>query len=333
MIETLAELNRVLQALSELCDANHVASFDGVVELCKSTVIEGRLPDHEKNISFANEIGFLTVDGSTIRLMPDGMNFISLNPNGQYDLTEEQKRVLLRTCYLHGPLRERARAVLKEFSPALTGETLQWSFFDSSPFPDEWTIDHLRQVGLVTQRDGGWEVMAEYTRTVSTFLDEGEGWSEEKFREYLKEKEEVGKLGEALVKDFERQRLLGLGHTVEAHCVRKISNIRVNAGYDIESFDGPSPSVAYDRFIEVKGAKSDKLRFFWTDNEIKVAKELGKRYWIYFQGSIDVKNGVARDEPILLNDPAGFILTDSRFKAVPQGVIVESAMKGKPKRI
>ena len=92
--------------------------------------------------------------------------------------------------------------------------------------------------------------------------------------------------------------MLGLGHAVEAHCVRRISNVRVNAGYDIESFDGPSPPVAYDRFIEVKGAKSDKLRFFWSDNEIKVAKKLGKRYWIYFQGSVDVKNGVARDEPI-----------------------------------
>ena len=84
---------------------------------------------------------------------------------------------------------------------------------DSSPFPDEWTVNHLSQLGLVTRRTDGWEVSAEYTKTVSSFLDEGEGWSEEKFREYLKEKEEVGKLGEVLVKEFERQRLLSLGHS------------------------------------------------------------------------------------------------------------------------
>ncbi|HTA22768.1 MAG TPA: DUF3883 domain-containing protein [Terriglobales bacterium] len=332
MIDTLAELNRVLLAVNDLCDTNHTAALNAVIELCKSTVIEGRIPDHEKNISFAHEIGFLTLESSTIRLTPDGRDFIALNPNSQYDLTEEQKRVLLRTCYLHGPLRKNARGVLKVFSPALEGARLRWSFFDSSPFPDEWTVDHLSQLSLVTRTDDGWEVSTEYTRTVSSFLDEGEGWSEEKFREYLKEKEEVGKLGETLVKEFERQRLLGLGHRVEAHCVRNISNVRVNAGYDLESFDGPSPTVAYDRFIEVKGARGSQLRFFWSENEITIAKRLGKRYWIYFQGSIDATAGIARDEPILLNDPVTSILTDGRFKTVPQGLIVESAMKGKPKK-
>src|SRR6266478_3527902 len=110
MIEKLAELNRVLLAVDELGDADGAASIDAVIEHCKGTVIEARIPNHEVSISFAEQIGLLVTDGAVI---------IEFNPAGQYDLSDGQKRVLLRTCYLHGPLREQARSILKEFSPAL----------------------------------------------------------------------------------------------------------------------------------------------------------------------------------------------------------------------
>ncbi len=330
MIEKLAELNRVLLAVDELSDADGMASIDAVVEHCKGIVIEARIPNHDISLSFAVQIGLLVRDGAAIRLTEEGAGFLELNPASQYDLSEEQKRVLLRTCYLHGPLREQARNTLKEFSPALEGDALRWSPYDSSPFPDEWAAEHLSQLGLLQRREDGWEVRADYARTVAVFLEEGEGWSEEKFKEYLKEKEEVGKLGENLVKAFEVRRLIKMGHGVEARCVRRISNLRVNAGYDIESFNASSPTVAYDRFIEVKGAKARQMRFFWSENEIRVAKDLGERYWIYFQGAIDPAKGIARDEPIMLRDPAKSILRDGRFKTTPQGLIVESELKGKP---
>jgi hypothetical protein len=72
------------------------------------------------------------------------------------------------------------------------------------------------------------------------------------------------------------------------------------------------------------------MKFFWSDNEIKVATRLGKRYWIYFQGAIDLAKGSARDEPILVHDPVNSILGSTKFKSTPQGLIVESEMKGKP---
>ncbi|MBZ5647159.1 MAG: DUF3883 domain-containing protein [Acidobacteriia bacterium] len=330
MIEKLAELNRVLLAVDELCDVNRTAQIDAVIDRCKSTVIEARIPKHEVSISFAQQVGLLQAEGTEIQLTDDGDSFIKLNPTSQYDLSDEQKKVLLRTCYLHGPLRQEARSILKEFSPALEGESLRWSSFDSSPLQNEWAAEHLNQLGLLERTDDGWEVRAVYAKTVAIFLEEGDGWSEEKFREYLKEKEEVGNLGESLVRGYETRRLLSLGHAVEARCVRRISNVRVNAGYDIDSFDGPSPAVVYDRFIEVKGARARKIRFFWSDNEMNVAKKLGKNYWIYFQGSIDVAKGIARDEPVMIQDPWSFILGNSRFKTVPQGLIVESDLKGNP---
>ena len=330
MIEKLAELNRVLLAVNELRDADGIADVEVVIERCKATVIEARIPKHQLSIEFAGQIGLLLINGNAIRLTDEGLGFIELNPSSQYDLSEEQKRVLLRTCYLHGALRQDAMAILKVFSPALGTDAFRWSLYDSPPLPNEWTAEHMSQLGLLERRDDGWEVRADYTRTVAEFLAEGEGWSEESFREYLKEKEEVGKLGENLVKAYEVSRLMRMGHTVEARCVRRISNLRVNAGYDVESFDSSSPAVAYDRFIEVKSARGRRMRFFWTDNEIKIATQLGKRYWIYFQGAIDVAKGVAREEPILVHDPVSSILGSDKFKTTPQGLVVESDMKGKP---
>jgi hypothetical protein len=330
MIEKLAELNRVLLAVNELRGSDGIADVEIVIERCKATVIEARIPKHQLSIEFAGQIGLLLINGNAISLTDEGLGFIELNPSSQYDLSEEQKRVLLRTCYLHGALRQTAMAILKVFSPALGSDAFRWSLVDSPALPNEWTAEHLSQLGLLERRDDGWEVRVDYTKTVAEFLEEGEGWSEEKFREVLKEKEEVGKLGENLVKAFEMRRLIKMGHAVEARCVRRISNLRVNAGYDIESFDSSSPTVAYDRFIEVKGTRGRDMRFFWTDNEIKVATKLGKRYWIYFQGAIDVKKGTARDEPILVHDPVNSILQNAKFKTTPQGLIVESDMKGKP---
>jgi len=328
MIEKLAELNRVLLAVKELTSVDGLADVAVVIEYCQRTVIEARIPEHQLNIEFAGQIGLLKAKGNAVGLTEEGLSLIELNPSSQYDLSEEQRRVLLRTCYLHGPFREKARNVLKEFSPALEGEALRWSQYDSSPLPDEWAAEHLSQLGLLQRSEDGWKVSADYTQTVALFLEEGEGWSEEKFREYLKEKEEVGKVGENLVKAFEMRRLTEMGHAVEARCVRRISNVRVNAGYDIESFDASSPSVVYDRFIEVKAARGRQLRFFWSENEIKVATRLGQRYWIYFQGAVDASKGVARDQPILIQNPSDSIIKEGKFKTSPQGLIVESDLKG-----
>jgi len=330
MIDKLAELNRVLLAVHDLQDTKGIADTTAVIEYCKGTVIEARIPNHEVSISFAAQLNLLTVRGTEISLTESGVGFLDLNPDNLYDLSEAQKKLLLRICYLHGPLREQARNTLQEFSPALQGDALHWSVYDSSPFPDEWAAEHLHQLGLLQRQDDGWRVSAEYMKTVVVFLEEGKGWSEERFKEYLKEKEEVGRLGEDIVRTFEARRLTEMGHSVEAHCVRRISTLRVNAGYDIESFDGPSPAVCYDRFIEVKGARGAEMRFFWTQNEIQVATRLGKRYWIYFQGAIDVAKGIARNEPIMLQDPAKSILQEGTFRTTPQGLIVEAEMKGTP---
>ena len=52
----------------------------------------------------------------------------------------------------------------------------------------------------------------------------------------------------------------------------------MNAGYDIQSFE----STGDNRYIEVKSAVANKVRFYWSVAERKKACELGASYWIYF---------------------------------------------------
>jgi len=330
MIDRVAELNRVLLAVSSLLSQDGKARHDSVIQQCESTIIEGRMPKHELSVQFAGRIGLLRKEGYVLSITPEGRSFLELNPGSQYDLSPDQKRFILRTCYLHGPLRNDIFNLLHGFSLAYNKDTFRWSEVDGSPLAGEsWMIDQLCQLGLLARGDGWLEVTPEYVNTVASFREEGRGWSEEKFRERLQEKLEVGNIAEELVKTFEVERLKKSGHVVESLSVRRISKLRVNAGYDIESFDGKCPNLNYDRFIEVKGAKGADLHFFWSDNEIRIAKILKEKYWIYFQGGVDLKNGVAKNAPLLFQNPIKTIMEDTNITTMAQGIIVEGKIKGK----
>ena len=127
---------------------------------------------------------------------------------------------------------------------------------------------------------------------------------------------------------YERSRLTAAGLRSEALCVRQISQIRVHAGYDIESFDGRSPDLSFNRFIEVKGSGQSQVRFMWSPNEIKVAERLKERYWIYFVGGIERKGRRVTREPILIQNPLLHMQQSTLYASRPNGLIVEGKTSG-----
>jgi hypothetical protein len=86
----------------------------------------------------------------------------------------------------------------------------------------------------------------------------------------------LGKEAELFVLDFEKQRLNK--HPLLDN-IQRISEEYVNAGYDIESYNDNN-SLFTERFIEVK-SYSDHVKFYWSANEIEVAKELADKYFLY----------------------------------------------------
>lgn len=333
MIERVAELNRVLVVLSQLVPQPSHYDRAALVEACKRTVVEGRIPDHEQTLEFAARFGLIELTETTCCATEDGMTLLALNPSNLLDLTDEQKKMLVRSYYLGGHCRRTCKDLFGSFAFSSVHETIRWSAADSKPLAVErWVVDHLCQLGALVEGDGWLQVHPEYVRAIAAFVDEDLGLTEEKLKALLQEKEEVGMLAERIVVDFERERLRRAGFVVEASCVKRVSHLRVNVGYDIESFDGQSSDLVFDRFIEVKGAKGRDVRFFWSANEIDVAQKLRNRYWIYFQGGVSLKAGTAKDDPVLFQDPHESIFADQRLTRTSQGLLVEGCIRGAAKK-
>lgn len=330
MIDQIAELNRVLITAFELLDPLKGLQQHELIEGCKRITIEARMPDHEITVEFCIEIGLLSKKKrNRIYLTELGQEFLDLNPEKIYDLSTEQKQYLIRGFFLDGALRKQVRECLKCFAMSSEKETFTWSEVDGIPFgSNNWVVAHLEQLGLIDQVDDGFIVSLSYVETISTFINEPKGFTEDQLFKWLEEKKRLGNFAEEIVLNFERDRLKALGQVVESKCVRPVGKLNTSAGYDIESFNSKSKGMKFDRFIEVKGSGSSSLRFVWSQNEMKVAEKLKDLYWIYFQGGIDRKTGKTKFKPILIQDPFNSLDKDVRFIKTANGVIVEGAMSG-----
>ena len=69
---------------------------------------------------------------------------------------------------------------------------------------------------------------------------------------------------------------------MENHLPRQVSLEDVGAGYDIQSYDIVKEDII-KIFIEVKSYKKNgiKKKFYWSKNEINVAKDLREKYYLY----------------------------------------------------
>jgi len=128
--------------------------------------------------------------------------------------------------------------------------------------------------------------------------------------EQLKEKQIIqemqGRKAEEYVVEFERKRLKD---NPQYTMIRQISDFDVTAGFDIVSFESKN-SETIDRFIEVKSFHTIP-HFFWSANEVNVAKMKGKQYCLYL---VDMDRYLNDDyEPIVLCDPANEALNGSEW--------------------
>ena len=329
MIEHIAELNRVLFTAKSLSVEDEQVAVESLIKHCQDIAIESRMPDHAITVDFSVEMGLMKLASEKNVLISDeGRAFLEFNPDELYDLSDMQKQYLLRSFFLDGKFRSQVRACFRCFIASKKRGTFFWSFVDGIPFGENaWIVNHLEQLGVLEEVEEGYVVRNEYLNTITTFINEPKGFTEEQMLEWLQEKKKLGDVAENLILSFERDRLKSLGFQVESKCVRPVGKLRTDAGYDIESFDGKSPNMLFDRFIEVKGSVQPKLRFVWSSNEMKVAEKLKDKYWIYYQGGID-DTGKSKYKPILLQDPFHTISLNPKLTRTENGVVIAGPITG-----
>ena len=126
--------------------------------------------------------------------------------------------------------------------------------------------------------------------------------SPESLKKKQSENESIGLLAENAVIEFELKRLADI--SVLPSEIEHTSLDNVLAGYDIKSFEDclDSNSKRIHRFIEVKAVSVDDYKFYWSKNEMQIAKVFGEKYYLYIL-PIGANNTFEFDKMIIKRNP------------------------------
>lgn len=126
--------------------------------------------------------------------------------------------------------------------------------------------------------------------------------------EILQQKQkELGYEAELFVLEYEKK--MRINHP-NYSSIKIISELNVNAGYDILSYQTDT-SILIDKFIEVKSF-SGKESFFWSRNEIDIAKLKEDEYFLYLvdRSKMNCENYI----PTIIQNPYKTVLNNDNWK-------------------
>lgn len=126
----------------------------------------------------------------------------------------------------------------------------------------------------------------------------------------------AGAKAESFVLEYEKRRI---DNPALQRKIKLISEVDVCAGYDIVSYES-NTSTSYDRFIEVK-AISRNQSFFWSKNELEIAKLQGEKYFLYL---VDLSRIADKEyRPEMISNPALSIMSSSDWLVEPESYHIQ----------
>ena len=129
----------------------------------------------------------------------------------------------------------------------------------------------------------------------------------ENFKNKLQRQEELGAEAEKFILAYEK-----LKRNKHTNCnnIQIISGINVKAGYDIQSYQSDT-SILLDKYIEVK-SYSRSPYFYWSRNEIKVAKQEKDKYFLYLVNRDEMSD--KNYQPTIIQNPYKHTLNNDNWK-------------------
>lgn len=315
MIKDLREINRVLIAIKELSVGVFARKTD-VINECTKIVLGGKFSNHEETISFCISCGIIFEFEKQLQLSTLGKKLIKANPENNWELNESQKNLLIENCFLDGFCKDESISVLKQFYPDNKRKTFVFSKKDDFILKNiSSNLQLLFQIDLIQKDEKILFVNPFFSKHLSFLLSKRKK-SLSELDHQLQFDREIGDIAEKIVLEYEKNRLKNEESAdSESSLVQIISGTDVTAGYDVESFDGKTIDLEFNRHIEVKGSTGNKLSFYWSSGEIQKSRELGMSYWIYFVPGIDRKTHSHHGEIIQIPDPGHEVFETGKYSS------------------
>lgn len=300
---TLNFFNKVLVGLETLCPDGDFCAITSLLRHCRSLALGGQRADYRTVLLQCKSAGLVQIRNSRTRISSLGKRFLSANRQSYFEITDAQKQLVIERVIFKGAWNNHARALFELFKLNQSTDSYQFSKIDRSLPLDLVSLAHFfKYLGMLTETQLTLEVQVQYSQLVYELMADSKTLAELDLEKMLAENRKLGAKGERAVVEFEKNRLLKLGKIVQSELVRRISTVNVAAGYDVESFDGTSDAIVPNRFIEVKTTTGFEIRFYWTRNEIEVAKTKKKQYWIY--AMVEFRENRPSDcFPIMIRNP------------------------------
>ena len=195
----------------------------------------------------------------------------------------ETKKAEKQACVLHSLLRvrNRYRSEVFRFVSGFAMVDGELAYFSSAQFrsSESSVRNFLMELGIV-QHESGTEkylLAPEYVSLFASAKDDANYTAPSTLSRGLGKKNEIGFAAEVAILSYEKARVGKL----LSHKVDHVSRRNVAAGYDIRSFTVEDSDSILPRFIEVKAVPERSFRFFWSRNEVDVARAMADWYYLY----------------------------------------------------
>lgn len=324
--------NKVLISLSDLNREGDSCSVKSLISQCKSIASGGQIGDYDLVIDYCKQCGLIQIKKDSVIISSLGQKFLDANRERFFEINEAQKNIIAERIIFRGSWNQHARELFEFFAPNYKKATYELSVVDSFLSMKQNTTAHFFKYLGILQEDGNLiSVTKKYTELVYHLTADSKAISEQQLEKILMENRKLGAQAEIAVVEFEKQRLRKLGKTLHAELVKRISTINTSAGYDIESFDGTTEEFVPNRFIEVKATQSEEFRFYWSNNEMNIAKKKRDVYWIYFMKAFK-EDKPQETNPIMIQNPGHSIPKHSFLTMKAHTFIIEEISEVKLRR-
>ena len=129
-------------------------------------------------------------------------------------------------------------------------------------------------------------------------------------------RESLGLRAERRVVSFERDRV---GRALAGQ-VQHVALLNAAAGYDVRSFTTDNEETILPRYIEVKAVSSSSFQFYWSRNEVSVAKRLAEWYYLYLL-PVTADGRFEVDTMRIIPDPHSAVLEGGETWALESDVV------------